>query len=234
MAERVILFIHGFMGSPRQFDRLIPLIEHEDADIERIVLDGHGSTLTAFCRSNRHSWQQSLCSKVDALRKKYSSIVLVGHSMGGLLAVHTAIKCNEGIDGIVALSFPLYVKQTLSGINNRRKSFSKPKANESELVRTGRQLSGVSGITLLNLVRLVPNTLGLLQLVRKTRRHLSSLSVPLTAICSRNDELVSMKTIPFVQKKLPAARCITLEKANHFLFSDEEYRIVAAAINGIN
>ncbi|MDO4566172.1 MAG: hypothetical protein Q4B42_02460 [Oscillospiraceae bacterium] len=49
-ARQATVLIHGFMGSPRQFDALIPMLDAEEADIYNATLPGHEAALEDFVR----------------------------------------------------------------------------------------------------------------------------------------------------------------------------------------
>ncbi len=229
MIKPVILFIHGFMGSTRQFDSIEPSVLHAGAEVRRLVLPGHEGTLGEFCRSGRKDWLEAVRAEIRRLEGEHSTIILVGHSMGGLMSVLVADEF-ECVKGVVAIAFPLYPRQSAEGIKNRIAAIKGPKPDESILISEGRRLSGVSGFSPHNSFRIVPNTLGLLKLMRLTRKKLPSLATPLTVINSVRDELVSPRSAAFVRRKLPAARCIEGETAYHFLFAPNDIQVISDEI----
>ena len=165
------------------------------------------------------------------MREEYDGLILVGHSMGGLLLINTAIKRPDKIRAVITIALPLHIKITARAIKIRIYCIGKAHDNENNSIAAARKMNGVSGMTLLNSYKLLPNTLGLFQLMRETRKSLRMLTVPLTIIHSRNDEIVSIKTVCFAQKALPSVKVITLEQASHFWFSPREIGMIKEQID---
>lgn len=73
----------------------------------------------AVCGSGRNMWmpRRRICAR------RYPHVVLVGHSMGGLLAMETCRTASGGIDGIFALGLPLWLRVRAKGILEGYKGF---------------------------------------------------------------------------------------------------------------
>ena len=55
-SQKVVLCIHGFLGSPRHFDMFIPYIP-EDIAVYNLLLPGHGGNVRAFGRASMKEWK---------------------------------------------------------------------------------------------------------------------------------------------------------------------------------
>jgi carboxylesterase len=73
-ADSAVLFIHGFMGGPRQFDRLSQLVYDHGFSASCVLLPGHGVSLKDFSSSTYRSWIKSVSEELDRLEKKYKSL----------------------------------------------------------------------------------------------------------------------------------------------------------------
>lgn len=226
--RRAVLFVHGFMGTPRQFDPIAQSLEDTGADLHRLVLPGHERNIEDFAGEDAAAWQQTVDDALDRLRANYDDLILVGHSMGGLLLIRAAVRCPDRIREIIAVSLPLSLKLTFRGIRIRLGSMGR--APKDPDARAAKEMCGVSGVTFRNSWRLLPNALGLLRVMGETGGNLPGLTVPLTVINSRRDEIVSMRTLDLVKKKDPRAELLTLERASHFRFPEEETELIAARI----
>lgn len=233
MPKQAIVFVHGFMGRSAQFDTLRrTLSERVSADMHSIVLPGHEETLAGFTRSNEADWQRCVSRRLDELRTNYDRLLLIGHSMGGLLLINAAAARPDKIEGIIAISLLLRLKCSISGLVIRARSLYPAKARENQYVAAARAMNGVSGITLVNACRLIPNALGFLHIMKAARRALSALCMPLTAVQSASDETVSMKTIPVIRASCQGAQILLLKKASHFWFPKAETDQIADCICG--
>ena len=204
MKKTAIVYVHGHMGSVRQFAPLIDMISKpERFEQVNISLPGHDGTINDFIKSNRYVWQEYVSQQVEQLTKTYDSLILVGHSMGGLLLIHAAIRNPEKIKAIVAIALPLYIHITDRSIATRLQCIGKAERKQDDCASAARKMNGVSGVTIANSYQLIPNTLGLLKIMAETRRTLCKLTIPLTIINSVNDEIVSMKTVASLKKHCP-------------------------------
>ena len=232
MKRTAIIYVHGHMGSRRQFSPLISLLPNDGSvDHYNISLPGHDGTITQFERSHRKEWQKYVNDLITKKKKEYEELILVGHSMGGLLLINAAIAHPDKIRAIIAIAMPLYVKATIRGINIRLRSIGNARSGESECISCARELNGVSGVNYANSYRLIPNTLGLFRIMKGTRHSLHKLTVPLTIINSVNDEIVSMKTVRTVEKVLPDVKTVVLAQSSHFWFSSDEVKLIKDQID---
>lgn len=229
MGKSIVVFIHGHMGCAKQFSAIVSGMK--DVDCTCVTLPGHEADIKSFLKTNRKDWQRCVAALLEQLRQEYDDIILVGHSMGGLLSINAAISCPDHIKAIVAIALPLRIKITYRGLKIRSRMVSKPNANEGKDVSAARAHNGVSGITMRNAILLLPNLNELLILMRHTRRSIPALTVPLVVINSRNDEIVSARSIDAVKKSLPSARVIALERSSHFWISDEDTACIVDTIN---
>jgi|LSQX01.3.fsa_nt_gb carboxylesterase len=232
MGKKAIVFVHGYMGCSKQFEPLMKTLRMQSAtDMYSVVLPGHEASVDTFVDKNLSDWQGAVDQALNTLRMEYEDIILVGHSMGGLLLINSTIKCSNKIRAIFAISLPLYIKVTLNGIKIRVGSMSK--TTTDKYTQAAKKMCGVSGITLLNSYRLIPNTFGLMKLMKNTREVLPLLSVPLTLINSVKDEIVSLRTLRYAKAACPEATLITLCEASHFWHSNQEIDRITECIKSV-
>jgi pimeloyl-ACP methyl ester carboxylesterase len=74
----VVLLVHGFCGSVRSFDRLVPLLA-EDYRVVRVDLRGHGST-GGHTGLDARSQASAVATALKELG--YTAVTAVGHSFG--------------------------------------------------------------------------------------------------------------------------------------------------------
>lgn len=231
MGKEIVVFIHGHMGSAKQFGAIVSKLR--DVDHICLTLPGHETDVNGFLKTDGTDWQGHVTASLDRLRQEYDDMILVGHSMGGLLSINAAISCPEKIKAIVAIALPLRIKITLRGILIRVRALSKQTPTEKEEVSAARTLNGVRGITARNAFRLWPNLAELFRIMRHTRRSLPALTVPLVVMHSRNDEIVSGKSPALARKALPSAGIVELVRSSHFWFPEEDVESIVGIINAM-
>jgi carboxylesterase len=95
-ATHVALLIHGFGDTPQTVRRLAEYLHGEHGwTVRALLLSGHGRTLADFAASGSAQWRADVHREYDALRTEYSTVVLVGLSMGGALATIEAARDPE-------------------------------------------------------------------------------------------------------------------------------------------
>ena len=95
-ATHAALLIHGFGDTPQTLRLLAEYLHREHGwTIRALLLPGHGRTLKVFASSGSAEWRAAVHREYNALRNEYSTVVLVGLSMGGALATIEAARDPE-------------------------------------------------------------------------------------------------------------------------------------------
>lgn len=103
-ATHAALLIHGFGDTPQTLRLLAEYLHREHGWTVRVMLlPGHGRTLAAFASSGSAQWRADVHHAYNALRQEYSTVVLVGLSMGGALATIEASR-DPALPALVLLA----------------------------------------------------------------------------------------------------------------------------------
>lgn len=231
--KKGIVFIHGYMGSVKQFDGLKKRLSNAGADLIFHSVAGHDKTLADFLDSDDASWQSGLNCQLESLRGEYDQLLLVGHSMGGLMAVRAAVADPKGIKGIAAIGFPIKVWMSLEWIKNMVNAAHPEKPGEDPRITAARSMCGVDVRNFSDFVKTIPLSGKFLKLAKAARRELSGLKVPLEIINFEGDEIVAKKGAAFVKKQLPEAKIHMQKNSYHFLFEDRDEQEMADIILGM-
>ena len=70
--DTAVLFIHGFLGSPKHFEPFYTCVP-DDFAIYNILLDGHGKTVQDFSNTSMEKWKKQVDDTVNDILKKYYS-----------------------------------------------------------------------------------------------------------------------------------------------------------------
>ncbi len=101
-STRAVLLVHGFIGTPQNYNTLPDAIAAQGWRVHAMLLPGHGTSPRDFERTSADQLQAGVLEAARALRAKYPTVVLVGHSMGGALV--TLAAAHEPVDGLVLCS----------------------------------------------------------------------------------------------------------------------------------
>jgi len=102
------LLIHGFSGSPSEMRFLGERLAKTGWTVYGILLSGHGTTLEQRDKTSCEDWVKDAEAGVRKLRKSCDTVIGIGLSMGGLLALHLATLGL--INGIVTMNAPMVLE----------------------------------------------------------------------------------------------------------------------------
>ena len=228
--KTAVVFIHGFMGSFHQFDELCDKLEDCGARLVRPILPGHECGLEEFLQTNGDTWQKHIADTVDELRKDYDRIILVGHSMGGLIATREAVRSPQKISRVIAIGYPIMVTVRPQWLMLNVRASRPARENEDPRITVARNMAGVHFRGIDGYLKTLPNNIEFLKIAKDTRAQLSRLSVPLTVLNFKKDEIVSGKTRKFVMERQPETEFYLFDDSYHFLFSPEDTERMADVI----
>lgn len=188
----VCLLIHGFGGSLVEMEPLALALEGEGFTVVRLLLPGHGTTIEDFSQTFFPDWvaaAEHACQKEIDRGKK---VIVIGHSMGGSLALHLAEKYD--LAGVVTLAAPVYLyrlfppdaadwRLPLIGILKYLRP-RWPKAPDAPGAREIAPWGGYTG------VRLLPQLHSFIQGLVPIQNKLEQITEPLLILQAHADEVV--------------------------------------------
>ena len=222
----IVVFIHGFMGNPRQFGKYAEVMYRLGYSVFSLLLPGHGGTSKDFASGTFERWQNHVNSEIEAISRNHSDIWIAGHSMGGLLAVNAAVKFYRHVRGIFLIACPFKVKVfSLYAMKVRiRLIFSRKDDPKKAAYRDASSLSPS-----LSLVwRAAGPVAELRKLIRAAKRNLEEIRTPVTAVYSTADELISMESLDILKSGLLKAplKQVLLSDSLHAYYPEHEMSVI--------
>jgi carboxylesterase len=98
------LLIHGFTSFPSSLEALIPELDKRAIPWQLPILSGHNTTPNDLEGITWHDWQQDIRRGFRELLIQASQVVIIGFSMGALLALELANQFPQNIVGLILLS----------------------------------------------------------------------------------------------------------------------------------
>lgn len=219
----LVIFIHGIQGSPAHFKFIIERLDGKYS-IENLLLPGHGRGTEEFARSNMKKWQGYVNNKICRLEKEYDNIILVGHSMGCLLAIDAALKHPGKIRGLFIIAAPLRIHVSLAYIRNNMLYILK-KNDKSEKAEAAEVLNSVSASSPIKYITGVFRYFEVYIKSVHTRKLIKFIRLPVTAVHSDVDEIVSNKSLTLL-KSISGSKIIIAEGSGHYFYSENAKDIV--------
>ncbi len=222
-ATTMVIMIHGILESPRQFLRFAQAMKEVGCSYDVISLPGHGGTGEEFAKSNRAQWEREVQRKVKCYKTRYSDIVLIGHSMGGLLAMQAYEWNTDVVKSLILIATPLRVRVKPHMVLDGWKVIMHHVEQDDLGAFYAREAIGVGRGSVGLYYKWIPRYLELFVMVRQARKRVSNIKVPVLVIQSKRDEFVSKGSVYLFEKKLPRIeRILWLKHSRHFRYDGEE------------
>jgi carboxylesterase len=110
-----ILAFHGFTGTATELRPLVDRIAEAGYAVDVPLLPGHGGLPADLQETSFDDWCAAMRTRRDALLAKHGRIVLLGFSMGTLVALKLAAEARDGrLAGLVILGCALELQPYFS------------------------------------------------------------------------------------------------------------------------
>jgi carboxylesterase len=86
------LLLHGFPGTPAEMRPLGTVLRDAGWTVQGLMLPGLGADFASLEERKFHDWSDAATDAMVELKRQHSVVILVGYSMGGALALHTAAE----------------------------------------------------------------------------------------------------------------------------------------------
>lgn len=220
-ATTAVLFIHGIVGTPNHFNPFVPLIP-EGISIYNLLLDGHGKGVKDFSKTSMKKWESQVASVVEQLSATHEKIYIVAHSLGTLLAIEQAIQ-NQKVCKLFFLAVPLKVSiKPKIARHSLKVYFDKIRPDDYEALAAKRCYGIGEDKNIFHYIGWIPRFLELFSKIRQTRKTIKSLNTPCCVYQSQKDEMVSRKSIKYLQEN-PCIRVNILENSGHYYYDQADW-----------
>ena len=211
-----VLGIHGFTGGPYEIQPFVDYLNVQTHwDIVVPTLPGHGETLE-LKDITAESWLMAAEQALRQLQKKVDRIIIVGFSMGGIIAIYLANRYP--VHKLVLLSAAAkYISpyQLLQDIKDIAKEAVAGKLEENSLYK--QYSNKVKGTP-------IPATLEFMRLVRIVQPYYGQITVPVYIVQGKKDGIVPYATAKFIYDEIGSLKkeVIYSESGKHHICYSED------------
>ena len=228
-----VLLIHGLSGTPYEMRYLGAQLAATGVRVLGVRLRGHAATPEDLGASNHFSWYESVVEGFARLHEFGDPNVVVGLSMGALLAARLAADQRDAVAGLVMLA-PAFFLPTRTRLALRLMRPARPWGNR--IYFSSGAASDIHDHAARSIhpgTRLMPlgAALDLLDLSDRMRPRLAEVVQPTLLIHSRRDHTCPFdRNVDFVMRHLGSAdkRAVALDESYHVIAVDSEKHRVAA------
>ncbi len=222
---RPVVLIHGMAASYHNWDDLAPLLVESGYAVYALDLLGHGDSPKPASRTYRMEWMFGhFAAWMDSLELTEPPI-LIGHSLGGYLALEYAHRFPERADSLVLVN-PLYSLSQLPPL--LRRTYRRPHLSgfiigktppwmfrlivDMSSVAMGNGTSALHSLpervraqTALDYGRTAPGAYNIINGSLDLTGHLASISHPTLVIWGDRDQTLAPSSFPKLVNQMPRA-----------------------------
>ena len=98
-----VVALHGFGGTVAELRPLLDAVAGAGYAVDAALLAGHGARVEELQDLGFDAWVDGARARMRAAREKYGRVVLLGFSLGSLVAMQLASERPDGLTGLVVL-----------------------------------------------------------------------------------------------------------------------------------
>lgn len=223
-ANTAILFIHGIVGTPNHFNEFVSLVP-KSFSVYNLLLDGHGKGVKDFSKTSMKKWEAQVTSVVEKLSLTHEKIYIVAHSLGTLLAIGQAIK-NKKVSNLFLLAVPLKLSLKPKMVSISLKVYFDKIHSDDHKALAAKKCYGIGkDKNPFHYIGWIPRFIELFVKIRQTRKLIKSINTPCSVYQSKDDEMVSNKSIKYLNEN----SCISineLENSGHYYYPKEDFEFL--------
>ena len=218
-----VLLIHGFTGLPAGMLLLGEVLNRAGFNVICPRLAGHGTSEKDLMRTTKDDWYNSVLDGFYILRGICDKIFVVGHSMGGLLALKLATEFD--IPKIVTLAAPIFIDDGLGLKNLPPKEFcgnAYTFTPRKKLTDVPPAVNNVYDKTPLISVHEV------IDIINDVKKLLPKVTTPILIMQGEEDHTVQPRSARFIMDNVGSTekKIITVPNAGHLLPFAEQREFV--------
>ena len=220
-SDKLVVFIHGIVEGTNQFRNLAKIAYRNGYSAYVILLPGHGGTSEDFQKTSYHEWVYAVGYKMQVLKEMYSEIILVGHSMGSLIAICEAIFMPSKITKLVLIDTPLNIRVSRKVIKS---SLNILLGNvNDEYTKMQQDAMAVSIDHSMAYFRWIKRYLELFSLIRFTKKHVAKLNKEMLLVFASKDEFVDLISLKYFKR---IQKLLVLKHSGHFAYNPKDMKIL--------
>ncbi len=224
------LLIHGINGTPYDMQDLAAEITTRGFYAETMLLPGHDVEPWVAHHYGWDEWTAAVRERCDILTARFGSVILIGHSMGGALALHQAAQ-DAQVTALVAMCAPAELHAGLLPLARHGHRLLPFLPSVFDDTSDSRERWGYLRRRRLWFSATKP-LYSLLQALPTVRQELRQIQCPTLIIAARNDHVVPARDGAYIYDHISAVEkeFVLLEHSWHIVTRDVERDLVAMKV----
>ena len=222
-----VLLLHGFTSSLDAVNSLVPHLEKEGIEYEMPVMRGHGTKYEDLVGTTSRQWYRDAEKALFKLSERVDKVVVIGFSMGGLIAIDLGINHSDKIAGIETISASIKYSDPLTGmtplLSNVIKFWPMPSPfQDKELSKKSTNYKKFATDAFASLYNYSI----------EIEKMLPELEVPIRILHSKKDKMISPVSANIIYENISSKtrEIIWFNKSGHEMLHDLEAQDVCVAL----
>lgn len=222
------LLVHGYTSTPFEMRGLGRYLADRGVSAGALLLPGHGTAPEALIGKTWHDWYGAVNDALDSMRARYKRVYLAGLSLGGALTLYAAANRGEDMEGLIAMSAPIYLPNGLShllkGMKPQVPYLYKPFVDIEDPDARAAHVSYSHSP--------VDATASLVEFLGQVRAALPRVKTPALVIYARHDHVVPSVSSHHIYSRLGSQRkrMLALHRGFHIVTADVDREKVYEAV----
>ena len=232
------LLVHGLTGTPYEMRYLGERLAARGVRVRGVKLAGHAGTPEELGEAGYDNWYESVVNGLEELRQHGEPVVVVGLSMGAVLAARLTADQGEAIAGVTLLSPAFFLPRSTTIMLKGLRGLLGSLVNSIYLYsRGGSDIHDAAAKSVHPTCHLMPLSapLKLFELSAMVKPMLSRITQPALVMHAPRDHTCPMrKNLDYVMRHLGSAekRAVELEESYHVITVDSEKERVVDEVAG--
>lgn len=230
------VLIHGFTATPQEMRFLGQHLQAAGLTVYGVRVAGHATSVEDLERSRWQDWCESVRQPLLAARRRHPQVVLVGQSMGSLLALALAAQQPQDVTAVALLAPAIILQRRwLRGVRSLLPWVSRVGGGRFRYLDKGQSdIADPAGLVDRETYDRVPLRAvhQLLALQHHVRRQLRRIRHPALIIHSRQDHTCAPEGVRLLQRRLAGpVETLFLDDSYHVVSVDFDRERVASAVH---
>ncbi len=203
------LVIHGFGGGLHEVESLALFLSDNDYDVICPTLKGHTGKRHDMKKATYEDWINSAEIELIKLLEKNNEVVIIGFSMGGLIATNLSLKYD--IKAMVTINTPIYFWDIKRVFINLINDIKNRKLNNFKRYLRANKISHPFAL------------LNFLKVLKKTKPLFKEIKHPFLVIQAMDDDTVRNKSALYIYNNIcsPIKEIKFYDKGGHLILLSE-------------
>jgi carboxylesterase len=237
--ERALLFVHGYSDSPAIFRKIAPRLAELGFTCRAMLRPGCARPIDIYAQATRETWRAALEREAALLRETHQEVWIVGHSLGGAIAIDYLLDEPEAVDGLVLLApliavssdrSPLLPARAWYRLGKKLMIFTRIMENPFTIDSHSADARAYDMYS-----RFFPSNVydEIFEITDNIEERAGELKVPMLMVISRNDDIIDSEVAHayYEESSSRRKRLLWMEEALHMIPIDTGWQDVALAIS---